>query len=164
MIDELLGTLEAVAQQPVPVEDALDITPWLPLIGGVILAVIGGLFGIANRRGGEAARRAPTWVELATENRLLREDLKQAADELRAARRAIQASDELEADLTDLRREFEEFADQVEARDRVNMLAWATAAEQWPAGTPGPTFDHIVDLDVIDDTLPPAWRRGTPRA
>lgn len=163
MIEELLGALEAVAQ-PLPVDEAQDITPWLPLIGGVILAIVGGIFAIVNRRGGEAARRAPTWVELATENRLLREDLKAAAAELRQARKDVLAAEEVAGDLTDLRRDFEDFTEQVEARDRVTLLVLASAADQWPASEPGPTFDHIVDLDVIDDTLPPAWRRGTPGA
>lgn len=154
--------IAVLAGEIVPPEP-LDLTPWVPAVLGVAAAIVAGVFAVMNRRGGEAARRQPTWVELTTENRLLRKEIRDAAEELRAARRIAIEAENVAGDLTDLRRDFEEFTEQVEARDRVTLLVLASAAEQWPAGTPGPTFDHIVDLDVIHDTLPPTWRRGTPR-
>jgi hypothetical protein len=158
MIADIVGAL--AEEPPAPV----DYTPWIPAIVGVLAAIIAGTFAILNRRGGERARRQPTWAELATDNRLLREELSTASVELRAARRDLVAADRIEGDLTDLRREFEEHVERVEDRDRVLGNVLASAHEQWPAGHPGPTFDHILDLDMIGDTLPPQWRRNTPRA
>ena len=38
----------------------------------------------------------------------------------------------------------------------------ADAAEQWPSGHPGPTFDPR-DIAILEDTMPPAWRRRRSR-
>lgn len=48
-------------------------------IVGAIISVLGvvatGVFTIINRRGGEKAKREPTWVELETANRELRKEM-----------------------------------------------------------------------------------------
>lgn len=136
-----------------------DLVPWIPAFVVTIGGVVAGVFALWNRRGGERAKRTPTWAELATENRLQRDELRAAANELRGARAEYTS---LGDDYTDLRREFEDFRDQVTGQIRLRDAVLRAAAEQWPAGHPAPSFDHLLDLDQIDGILPPAWRRVPP--
>lgn len=139
--------------------DPAGITNWILAGVGLAAAVVSGVFAIVNRRGSEAARRQPTWAELTAENRALRSDVAAAAAQLRAAADYATQRDD---DYIDLRREFEDFKDRVEGRDAILARVLRSAAGQWPTGAPGPTFDHIIELDQIDDLIPPAWRNIPP--
>lgn len=139
--------------------DPAGITNWILAGVGLVAAIVSGVFAIILRRGGEAARRAPTWTELTSENRALRADLAAAATQLRAATNYTTQRDD---DFIDLRREFEDFKDRVEGRDAILARVLRSAAAQWPIGEKGPAFDHIIELDMIDDLMPPAWRNVPP--
>lgn len=139
--------------------DPAGITNWILAGVGVVAAVLSGVFAIVNRRGSEAAKRQPTWAELTIENRALRADIAAATTSLRAAAEYATKRDD---DFIDLRREFEDFKDRVEGRDAILVRVLRSAAAQWPTGATGPTFDHIIELDMIGDLMPPAWRNVPP--
>lgn len=139
--------------------DPATITPWIVAGIGVVAAIVSGAFAvvvaIVNIRG----RRQPSWAELTTENRALRVE---AAAATAAARDAARAASNREDEYADLRREFEDFRDRVEGRDAILIRVLRSAARQWPMGAPGPVFDHIIELDMVDDLMPAAWRNVPP--
>lgn len=118
--------------------------PWLPFLGGVLVAVIGFVSGRLQQRGDQATRREPTWKELADENRNLRKELGDYRE------------------TTDQR--LQKIEDRMEERDRAMASVLADAAEQWPKDIDGPTFREE-DLRVLEDTVPVPWRnrRRRPR-
>jgi len=112
---------------------------WSPVIGTAAVALIYGIFRLINRRGGEKARREPSWVELADENRKLREEVSALSDK------------------------FEAFMARQAKRDAAFRNILASASEQWPADHAGPTFDEN-DIAALSDTMPAKWRpRRIPR-
>lgn len=103
----------------------------------VLGAVATGIFAIINRKGGDRAQRRlhqePSWAELVTENRNLREEL------------------------SELSRRFDQFEDRVDRRDRAFTRILHDISAQWPEDVPNPSLNQG-DLDVISDRLPWNWR------
>lgn len=109
---------------------------WAPWISGaaiVIAAIAAGLFAWINRKGGERARREPTWNELVTENRALR------------------------VELSEFRKETEERFDKLDREVVAMKEVISTFADKWPDGHPIPEFRPEV-LAELGDTLPPKLR------
>lgn len=140
-------------------DDLATITPWVVAGFGVVGAVVAATAAIVVAVINVRAKRQPSWAEVVAENRALRAE---SAAATIAARAATAAANAREDDYTDLRREFEDFRDRVEGRDAILTRFLHSAQTQWPLGHPGPVFDHIVDLDLIDDLIPPAWRNVPP--
>lgn len=136
-MDDLTRVPSAVTLALATTSSADAILPWLPFLGGVLIAVIGFVSGRLQQRGEGALRREPTWPELATENRALRKEL--------ADYRAT----------TDER--LGKIEERMETRDRAFASVLADAAEQWPSGVDGPVFKEE-DLLILEDTIPVPWR------
>lgn len=106
---------------------------WVSLGGTVLTALIGGTFLVLNRRGGERARRDPSWKELVDENRAQREEF----SEYKAA----------------TEKRFEALESKVGALTRIVQ----TTAEQWPESHPIPEFDPR-DIEILAHTIPRRFR------
>jgi len=108
---------------------------WIPWASGaavVISAIIAGVFAWINRRGGERARREPTWGELVEENR------KQRA--------------EFEA----FRENTEERFSALDVKFGAFVRVLTSLAEQWPADH-SPELDPT-DIEQLGTTLPVKFR------
>ena len=108
-----------------------ELLPWSPLIGGVAIAVVSGLFLLWKTRQEGQSKRDPTWGELVAENRKQREEF----DDFR--------------EKTDTR---------LNALDRkldATARVLTALAEQWH-GDP-PLLDPA-DIDALGTTLPAKFR------
>ena len=118
-----------------------DAAVWVSVAAAVVTVVGGGIFTILNRRGGERAKREPTWGELVEENRALREELRQLEERLE---RRLTAQDE-----------------KITTQDRKIFAltrSLETIARHWPPDHPVPDLDAD-DVEVLADSLPLPFRR-----
>lgn len=118
--------------------------PWVSLLGTLITVIGGGVFLVINRRGGERARRDPSWKELVDENRAQREEFNQYKTETEERFEALEASN---------KKRFDELENKVGALTRIVQ----TTAEQWPESHPIPEFDPR-DIEILAHTIPRRFR------
>lgn len=136
-MDDLSRVPTALSLAAATASGSEAILPWLPFLGGVLIAVIGFVSGRLQQRGEASLRREPTWKELADENRNLRKEL---ADYRTTTDERIAKIEE-----------------RMDARDRAFASVLADAAEQWPRDVEGPVF-RDEDLRILEDTMPVPWR------
>lgn len=113
---------------------------WVTVFAASVSVIGAGIFAILNRKGGERARKVPSWVELDDSNRELRAEMALFRDEI-----------------SELQREVRELKHAQVARDLAISNVLHDIARQWPRDAAAPAFDRE-DLEVLGDTVPRTWR------